>query len=114
MLDCDKLPVDCCSENELNPGMLCITHIKDMGGEETQIYVLNTSLVERRGIYMCENEYEVQVLGLYHSEDPFNYLQYLFSVSLGFPLPLSFIVSVSSQFLISCCLYLRSFVISLQ
>ncbi len=41
MLDCDKLPVDCCYENELNPDVLCITGIKDMGREETQVYVLN-------------------------------------------------------------------------
>lgn len=32
MLDCDKLPVDCCYQNELNPNVLCITHNKDMGG----------------------------------------------------------------------------------
>lgn len=32
MHDCDKLPVDCCYENELNPDVLCITCIKDMGG----------------------------------------------------------------------------------
>lgn len=43
MLDCDKLPVDCCFENESNPDVLCITRIKDMGGEQTQIYVLNVA-----------------------------------------------------------------------
>lgn len=36
MLDCDELPVDCCHENELNPGVLCIE-------DETQIYVLNVA-----------------------------------------------------------------------
>lgn len=43
MLDCDVLPVDYRCENELNPDVLCITLIKDMGGEETQIYILRVA-----------------------------------------------------------------------
>lgn len=33
MLDCDKLPVDCCYENELNPDVLCISSVKKVGEE---------------------------------------------------------------------------------